>query len=28
MISSGLTKQDLDTVISTFAEVGKKLGII
>ena len=28
MISSGLTKQDLDTVISTFAEVGKKLRII
>ena len=28
MISSGLTKEDLDTVISTFADVGKKLGII
>ncbi|MBJ99748.1 MAG: 8-amino-7-oxononanoate synthase [Euryarchaeota archaeon] len=28
MISSGLTKLDLDTVISTFANVGKKLGII
>ena len=28
MISSGLTKSDLDVVISTFANVGKKLGII
>ncbi|MAK05238.1 MAG: 8-amino-7-oxononanoate synthase [Euryarchaeota archaeon] len=28
MISSGLTKSDLDTVITTFANVGKELGII
>lgn len=28
MISSGLTKNDLDLVISTFSEVGKQLGII
>ena len=28
MISSGLTKEDIDTVISVFTEVGKQLGII
>ena len=28
MISSGLSKEDLDTVINCFGEVGKKLGII
>ena len=28
MISSGLTKEDLDVVINTFTEVGRELGII
>ena len=28
MIGSGFNKEDLDTVISTFADVGKKLGYL